>query len=38
MYSFTIDWLWLGIGFISGVFGSWFVADIVFETKDSNNE
>jgi len=31
-----IDWLQITIGFIAGIFGSWFVCDIVFPVGEKD--
>jgi hypothetical protein len=28
--NITIDWVTLGVGFVIGIVGSWFVCDLVF--------
>jgi len=38
MFDISIDWMWMGVGFIVGVGCSWFVSDLVFPIKDKNND
>lgn len=32
--NINIDWVTLGVGFVIGVIGSWFVSDLVFKVKE----
>jgi hypothetical protein len=31
--TINIDWVTLGVGFVIGVIGSWFVSDLVFPIR-----
>jgi hypothetical protein len=30
---FTIDWMWMGVGFVLGIGGAWLVSDLVFPIR-----
>jgi hypothetical protein len=34
MADISIEWMWMGLGFVVGVLSAWFVSDIVFPTKE----
>jgi hypothetical protein len=31
--NITIEWVWMGVGFIVGIICSWFVSDLVYPIK-----
>ncbi len=34
--SLNIDWITFGVGFVTGIVGSWFVSDLVFPVKNED--
>ena len=38
MFDISIDWMWMGVGFIIGVGSAWFVSDLVFPIKGKDND
>lgn len=29
----TVEWMWMGVGFIAGISCSWFVSDLVYPIR-----
>jgi len=38
MFDISIDWMWMGVGFIVGISCSWFVSDLVFPVSKRYTE
>jgi hypothetical protein len=38
MFDISIDWMWMGVGFIVGIGCSWFVCDLVFPVSKRYTE
>jgi len=32
-----INWVQIGVGFVAGVVGCWFVSDLVFPMRENND-
>lgn len=31
--NITVDWMWMGVGFVIGIGSAWFVSDLVFPVR-----
>lgn len=34
MADISMEWIYMGVGFVVGVGSAWFVSDLVFPTKE----
>jgi hypothetical protein len=33
MADINIEWMWIGVGFVTGICCSWIVSDLVFQIR-----